>query len=159
MREELKDSTLLQIHCILCSTSNHLPSSKPSDSKPNILHRSQQSTRNRGKAIVTSSAPTYDPEPATVTEDEEMSKEKEIDKLMAFSLSQIGSTLYVHGTDSLVLPDSVDNLYQSLMMKQCHSYDRAQMTRDETDNLDQERDCLASFDSETKIEIVDNKPN
>ncbi|GJR35615.1 putative ribonuclease H-like domain-containing protein [Tanacetum coccineum] len=41
------------------------------------------STRNRGKAIVTSSAPTYDPEPATVTEDEEMSKEKEIDKLMA----------------------------------------------------------------------------
>ncbi|GJX01806.1 retrovirus-related pol polyprotein from transposon TNT 1-94 [Tanacetum coccineum] len=35
--------------------------------------RSQQSTRNRGKAIVTSSAPTYDPEPATVTEDEEMS--------------------------------------------------------------------------------------
>ncbi|GJY42284.1 hypothetical protein Tco_0429554 [Tanacetum coccineum] len=49
--------------------------------------RSQQSTRNRGKAIVTSSAPTYDPEPATVTEDEEMSKEKEIDKLMGFSLS------------------------------------------------------------------------
>ncbi|GJU19397.1 retrovirus-related pol polyprotein from transposon TNT 1-94, partial [Tanacetum coccineum] len=33
--------------------------------------------------IVTSSAPTYDPKPATVTEDEEMSKEKEIDKLMA----------------------------------------------------------------------------
>ncbi|GKD42873.1 retrovirus-related pol polyprotein from transposon TNT 1-94 [Tanacetum coccineum] len=45
--------------------------------------RSQQSTRNRGKSIVTSSAPTYDPEPATVTEDDEMSKEKEIDKLMA----------------------------------------------------------------------------
>ncbi|GKG00877.1 hypothetical protein Tco_0302567, partial [Tanacetum coccineum] len=44
---------------------------------------SQQSTRNRGKAIVTSFAPTYDPEPATVTEDDEMSKEKEIDKLMA----------------------------------------------------------------------------
>ncbi|GJR97311.1 retrovirus-related pol polyprotein from transposon TNT 1-94 [Tanacetum coccineum] len=45
--------------------------------------RSQQSTKNRGKAIVTSSAPTYDPEPDTVTKDEEMSKEKEIDKLMA----------------------------------------------------------------------------
>ncbi|GJY41610.1 retrovirus-related pol polyprotein from transposon TNT 1-94 [Tanacetum coccineum] len=40
-------------------------------------------TRNRGKAIVTSSAPTYDPEPDTVTEDEEMSKENEIDKLMS----------------------------------------------------------------------------
>ncbi|GJR80423.1 reverse transcriptase domain-containing protein [Tanacetum coccineum] len=36
-----------------------------------------------GKAIVTSSAPTYDPEPDMVTKDEEMSKEKEIDKLMA----------------------------------------------------------------------------
>ncbi|GJS50345.1 uncharacterized mitochondrial protein-like protein [Tanacetum coccineum] len=45
--------------------------------------RSQQSTRNRGKAIVTSSAPTYDPEPDTVTEDDEISKDKEIDKLMA----------------------------------------------------------------------------
>ncbi|GKA62172.1 integrase, catalytic region, zinc finger, CCHC-type containing protein [Tanacetum coccineum] len=45
--------------------------------------RSQQSTRNRGKAIVTSSAPTYDLEPDTVTEDDEMSKDKEIDKLMA----------------------------------------------------------------------------
>ncbi|GJZ69349.1 hypothetical protein Tco_0632899 [Tanacetum coccineum] len=45
--------------------------------------RSQQSIRNRGKTIVTSSAPTYDPEPATVTEDKEMSKEKEIDKLIA----------------------------------------------------------------------------
>ncbi|GKC01769.1 retrovirus-related pol polyprotein from transposon TNT 1-94 [Tanacetum coccineum] len=44
-----------------------------------------KSTRNRGKAIVTSSAPTYDPEPATVTEDEEMLKEKEIDKLMALT--------------------------------------------------------------------------
>ncbi|GJV78952.1 hypothetical protein Tco_1514822 [Tanacetum coccineum] len=45
--------------------------------------RSQQSTRNRGKAIVTSFAPTYDPEPDTVTEDDEISKDKEIDKLMA----------------------------------------------------------------------------
>ncbi|GJW00878.1 hypothetical protein Tco_1556129 [Tanacetum coccineum] len=35
------------------------------------------------KSIVTSFAPTYDPKPATVTEDDEMSKEKDIDKLMA----------------------------------------------------------------------------
>ncbi|GKB73090.1 retrovirus-related pol polyprotein from transposon TNT 1-94 [Tanacetum coccineum] len=49
---------------------------------------SQQATRNRGKAIVNSFAPTYDQEPAMVTKDDEMSKEKEIDKLMAlFSLS------------------------------------------------------------------------
>ncbi|GJY93068.1 hypothetical protein Tco_0508850 [Tanacetum coccineum] len=33
--------------------------------------------KNKGKAIVNSSAPIYDQEPATVTEDDEMSKEKE----------------------------------------------------------------------------------
>ncbi|GJY07825.1 reverse transcriptase domain-containing protein [Tanacetum coccineum] len=62
-----------------------LPSTKPITLKTLKSHPpiSQQSTRNRGKAIVTSSAPTYDPEPLTVTEDDEMSKEKEIDKLMA----------------------------------------------------------------------------
>ncbi|GKE32634.1 hypothetical protein Tco_1451956, partial [Tanacetum coccineum] len=40
-------------------------------------------TRNRGKAIVNSPPPTYDQEPTMVAEDDEMSKEKEIDKLMA----------------------------------------------------------------------------
>ncbi|GJV06511.1 hypothetical protein Tco_1344167 [Tanacetum coccineum] len=59
------------------------PPNHPTQNTQYSSTRSQQSTRNRGKAIVTSSAPTYDPEPATVTEDEEMSKEKEIDKLMA----------------------------------------------------------------------------
>ncbi|GJV28287.1 ribonuclease H-like domain-containing protein [Tanacetum coccineum] len=59
------------------------PQNHPTQNTQYSSTRSQQSTRNRGKAIVTSSAPTYDPEPATVTKDEEMSKEKEIDKLMA----------------------------------------------------------------------------
>ncbi|GJS89206.1 integrase, catalytic region, zinc finger, CCHC-type containing protein [Tanacetum coccineum] len=39
--------------------------------------------RNRGKAIVNSHPPTYDQEPTMVAEDDKMSKEKEIDKLMA----------------------------------------------------------------------------
>ncbi|GKD15567.1 hypothetical protein Tco_1199974 [Tanacetum coccineum] len=48
------------------------------------LHLSQQAaTRNRGKAIVNSSPPTYDQEPTMVAKDDEMSKDKEIDKLMA----------------------------------------------------------------------------
>ncbi|GJR78631.1 hypothetical protein Tco_0149416 [Tanacetum coccineum] len=37
------------------------------------------------ESIVTSSGPTYDLEPDTVTEDDEMSKDKEIDKLMALT--------------------------------------------------------------------------
>ncbi|GJV46507.1 hypothetical protein Tco_1431043 [Tanacetum coccineum] len=46
--------------------------------------RSQQAaTRNRGKAIVNSPPPTYDQEPEMVAEDDTLSKEKEIDKLMA----------------------------------------------------------------------------
>ncbi|GJT22148.1 hypothetical protein Tco_0892085 [Tanacetum coccineum] len=40
-------------------------------------------TRNKDKVIVNSSTPTYDQEPATVDDDDEMSKEKKIDKLMA----------------------------------------------------------------------------
>ncbi|GKC73246.1 retrovirus-related pol polyprotein from transposon TNT 1-94 [Tanacetum coccineum] len=46
--------------------------------------RSQQAaTKTRGKEIINSSPPTYDQELTMVAEDDEMSKEKEIDKLMA----------------------------------------------------------------------------
>ncbi|GKB33468.1 hypothetical protein Tco_0872869 [Tanacetum coccineum] len=41
-------------------------------------------TRNRGKAIVNSPPPTYDQELEMIAEDDALSKEKEIDKLMAF---------------------------------------------------------------------------
>nr|GFC25802.1 hypothetical protein [Tanacetum cinerariifolium] len=53
--------------------------------------RSQQAaTRNRGKAIVNSPQPIYDQEPLMVDEDDETSKDKEIDKLMALiSLSHV----------------------------------------------------------------------
>nr|GEW78042.1 hypothetical protein [Tanacetum cinerariifolium] len=48
------------------------------------IQRSQQAaTRNKGKAIVNSHPPIYDQEPSMVAEDDEMSKDKEIDKLMA----------------------------------------------------------------------------
>nr|GEW59061.1 ribonuclease H-like domain-containing protein [Tanacetum cinerariifolium] len=48
------------------------------------IERSQQTaTRNKGKAIVNSPPPIYDQEPTMVTEDDEMSKDKEIDKLIA----------------------------------------------------------------------------
>ncbi|GJY07570.1 retrovirus-related pol polyprotein from transposon TNT 1-94 [Tanacetum coccineum] len=76
---------LLQSTChMLCSQQPvYHPQNYPTQNTQYSSTRSQQSTINRGKAIVTTSAPTYDPEPATVTKDDEMSKEKEIDKLMA----------------------------------------------------------------------------
>ncbi|GJU32918.1 retrovirus-related pol polyprotein from transposon TNT 1-94 [Tanacetum coccineum] len=43
----------------------------------------QAATRNRGKVIVNSPLPIYDQEPDMVTEDDALSNEKEIDKLMA----------------------------------------------------------------------------
>nr|GEZ48412.1 hypothetical protein [Tanacetum cinerariifolium] len=52
----------------------------------------QAATRNRGKAIVNSLTPIYDQEPFIVAEDDEMSKDTEIDKLMAlisFSFKKI----------------------------------------------------------------------
>nr|GEU41684.1 hypothetical protein [Tanacetum cinerariifolium] len=60
------------------------PQTHPTHYTQNSSTRSQQAaTRNRGKAIVNSSQPIYDQEPSMVAEDDEMSQDKEIDKLMA----------------------------------------------------------------------------
>nr|GFB04001.1 hypothetical protein [Tanacetum cinerariifolium] len=60
------------------------PQNHPTHYTHNSSTRSQQAaTRNRGKAIVNSPQPIYDQEPSMVAEDEETSKDKEIDKLMA----------------------------------------------------------------------------
>ncbi|GJT76422.1 hypothetical protein Tco_1043147 [Tanacetum coccineum] len=58
--------------------------SRDGESYESYYSRSQPAaTRNRGKTIVNTPLPTYDQEPTTVTEDDEMSKEKDIDKLIA----------------------------------------------------------------------------
>ncbi|GKC09045.1 hypothetical protein Tco_1000655, partial [Tanacetum coccineum] len=60
------------------------PHNHPSHYTHNSSTRSQQAaTRNKGKAIVNSPPPTYDQEPEMVAEDDALSKENEIDKLMA----------------------------------------------------------------------------
>nr|GEY66975.1 hypothetical protein [Tanacetum cinerariifolium] len=59
------------------------PQIHPTHYTQNSSTRSQQTaTRNRGKAIVNSPQPIYDQEPSMVAEDDETSKDKEIDKLM-----------------------------------------------------------------------------
>nr|GFB70095.1 hypothetical protein [Tanacetum cinerariifolium] len=60
------------------------PQNHPTHYNQNSSTRSQQAaTKNRRKAIVNSPSPIYDQEPSMVAEDDEMSKDKEIDKLMA----------------------------------------------------------------------------
>nr|GEX43259.1 hypothetical protein [Tanacetum cinerariifolium] len=60
------------------------PQNHPTHYTQNSSTRSQQAaTRNRENVIVNSLSPIYDQEPSMVTEDDEMSKDKEIDKLVA----------------------------------------------------------------------------
>nr|GEY79203.1 hypothetical protein [Tanacetum cinerariifolium] len=60
------------------------PQTHPTHYTQNSSTRSQQAaTKNRGKVIVHSPQPIYDQEPSMVAEDDETSKDKEIDKLMA----------------------------------------------------------------------------
>nr|GEZ17905.1 hypothetical protein [Tanacetum cinerariifolium] len=60
------------------------PQSHPTHHNQNSSIKTHQSaTRNRGKAIVNSPQPIYDQEPSMVDDDDDTSKEKEIDKLMA----------------------------------------------------------------------------
>nr|GEX43304.1 hypothetical protein [Tanacetum cinerariifolium] len=67
------------------------PQNHPTHYTQNSSTRSQQAaTKTRGKAIVNSPQPIYDQEPSMVAENDEMLKDKEIDKLMALiSLSLV----------------------------------------------------------------------
>ncbi|GJV09103.1 hypothetical protein Tco_1346759 [Tanacetum coccineum] len=61
--------------------------SRDGESLESYYSRSQPAaTKNRGKEIINSPPPTYNQEPTMVAKDDEMSKEKEIDKLMALIL-------------------------------------------------------------------------
>nr|GEW82991.1 hypothetical protein [Tanacetum cinerariifolium] len=64
---------------------SHHPHTHPNHFNQNSSTRTHQSaTRKREKAVVRSPQPIYDPEPSMVDDnDEDTSKEKEIDKLMA----------------------------------------------------------------------------
>ncbi|GJZ55565.1 hypothetical protein Tco_0610758 [Tanacetum coccineum] len=98
------------------------PQNHPNHYTQNSLTRSQQAaTRNRGKAIINSPSPTYDQEPTMVAEDDEMSKEKEINKLMALislsfkkSTNLLTTTLELHQTlveqIRIILQESIEEL-------------------------------------------------
>nr|GEV42338.1 Gag-Pol polyprotein [Tanacetum cinerariifolium] len=78
----------------------------------NSSTRSQQAaTRNRGKAIVNSSQPIYDQEPSMVTEDDETSKDKEIDKLVAL-ISLSFKKIYKPTNNNLRTSSNISRAYQ-----------------------------------------------
>ncbi|GJR88709.1 hypothetical protein Tco_0212720 [Tanacetum coccineum] len=80
IRKQL-DAEAKAVQIILTGINNDIYSTV--DACPNACEISQQAAnRNKGKEIVNSPSPTYDQEPAMVAEDDEISKEKEIDKLV-----------------------------------------------------------------------------
>nr|GFC99504.1 hypothetical protein [Tanacetum cinerariifolium] len=68
------------------------PQTHPTHYTQNSSTNSQlAATRNRGKALVNSPQPIYDQEPSMVDEDDDTSKDKEIDKRMALISLSIGN--------------------------------------------------------------------
>nr|GEV60235.1 hypothetical protein [Tanacetum cinerariifolium] len=138
------------------------PQNHPTHYTQNSSTRSQQAaTRNRGKAIVNSPSLIYDQEPSMVAEDDEMSKDKEIDKLMALiSLSddtddeskdhELEAHYMYMAKLQEVTPDAVEN---SRPIFDAEPIDQ----NDADDDLANERELLASLIENLKCEIDDSK--
>ncbi|GJX16692.1 retrovirus-related pol polyprotein from transposon TNT 1-94 [Tanacetum coccineum] len=69
-----------------------------------------------GKAIVNSSTPTYDQEPAMVVDDDEMSKEKKIDKLMAL-ISLSFKKIYKPTNNNLITSSNTNRAHQDTTLR------------------------------------------
>ncbi|GKF26026.1 hypothetical protein Tco_0081920 [Tanacetum coccineum] len=75
LRAEILVRTANPLALVAQQESVYHPQNHPTHYTNNISTISQPAaTRNRGKAIVNSPPPTYDPDPALVTDDDEMSK-------------------------------------------------------------------------------------
>ncbi|GJY44323.1 hypothetical protein Tco_0432536, partial [Tanacetum coccineum] len=162
------------------------PQNHPNYYTQNPLTKSQQTTKNVGKEIVNSSAPIYDQEPTTVTEDDEMSNRANQDNLPRINrgtgyenqrvVNVVGARENVEQADwkddtddeyddqeleahymymaqiQEVTPDVVDNFGPIFDAEPLHK-DK----QDDTDEIDQERDLLASLIEKLKCEIDDSK--
>nr|GEY27714.1 hypothetical protein [Tanacetum cinerariifolium] len=123
----------------------------------------------RGKAIVNSPPPIYDQEPSMVAEDDEMSQDKEIDKLMAL-ISLSFNKIYKPTNNNLRTSSNTSNVAEARETVDEHnviidsldmSYDREQIDHndddDDDDDLANERELLASLIEKLKYEIDDSK--
>ncbi|GKB38090.1 hypothetical protein Tco_0883032 [Tanacetum coccineum] len=90
------------------------------DACPNHVKCGKLIERNRGKAIINSPSPTYNQEPEMVAEDDELSKENEIDKLMALISLSYKPTNNNLRTSSNTSRANQDN---SLRINRCTGYD------------------------------------
>nr|GEX27550.1 hypothetical protein [Tanacetum cinerariifolium] len=96
---EIRAERIARIANLLAFVAQQQPVYNPQNHPTHYTHnsstRSQQAaTRNRGKAIVNSPQPIYDQEPSMVAKDDETSKDKEIDKLMALISLSVKDAAY-----------------------------------------------------------------
>nr|GEY84836.1 hypothetical protein [Tanacetum cinerariifolium] len=133
------------------------PQNHPTHYTHNSSTRSQQAaTRNKGKAIVNSPLPIYDQEPSMVAEEDEMSKDKEIDKLMA--LISLSFKKIYKPTNNNIRTSSNTNKHNMIIDSLDMSYNREQIDQnDDDDDLANERDLLASLIEKLKCEIDASK--
>nr|GEX39117.1 hypothetical protein [Tanacetum cinerariifolium] len=141
----------------------------------------------RGKAIVNSPQPTYDQEPTMVADDDEMSKEKEIEKLMAL-ISLSFKKIYKPTNNNLITSSNTSRANQdnNLRINRGTGYDnqravnvagarenvgdtnittdsldmsnnRGEADQDNDDDLSRERNFLASLIEKLKCEIDESK--
>nr|GEU63351.1 hypothetical protein [Tanacetum cinerariifolium] len=82
----------------------------------------------QGKAIVNSYPPTYDQEPATVTDDDEMSKEKEIGKRMAL-ISLSFNKIYKPTNNNLITSSTLVELNKTILQESTEELDDADNSR------------------------------
>nr|GEX46132.1 hypothetical protein [Tanacetum cinerariifolium] len=130
--------------------------------------RSQQATtRNKGKAIVNSPTPIYDQELYMVSDDDEMSKDKEIDKLMALIFLSFNETVQkVSNNDNYNVfaiesehPEQSKSVHDTYPIEQDEhsviidsldmSYDREQIDQNDDDDLTNERE-IEDFKTKNK---------
>nr|GEW13182.1 hypothetical protein [Tanacetum cinerariifolium] len=112
--------------------------------------RSQQAaTRIRGKAIVNSPQPIYDQEPSMVAEDDETSKDKEIDKIMAL-ISLSFKKIYKPTNNNLRTSsnNSRANQDNSLRINKSVGYENQR-----NGNVDGARETVGSTVEEAKIQL------
>nr|GEW81250.1 hypothetical protein [Tanacetum cinerariifolium] len=96
--------------------------SQDGESLESYYSRSQQAaTRIRGKAIVNSPQPIYDQEPSMVAEDDETSKDKEIDKLMAL-ISLTFKKIYKPTNNNLRTSSNTSSTVVQKSRIQCYNY-------------------------------------
>nr|GEX34146.1 hypothetical protein [Tanacetum cinerariifolium] len=99
----------------------YYPQNHPTQYNQNSSTRSQQAaTRNRGKAIVNSSQPIYDQELSMVDEDDETSKDKEIDKLMAL-ISLSFKKIYKSTNNNLRTSSNTSSTVMQKFRIQCYN--------------------------------------